>query len=400
MTHFDVILAGGGLANGLIAATLTARQPDLRVLLVESNDRIGGDHIWSFHETDVTPADLPVLEPFVRKRWQAQDVAFPAHSRRLSTVYYTISSTTLHERLVATLPDGMALLRSPIKSLTPGEVVLESGKVLTADCVIDGRGWRSADGERLALGYQKFVGLEYETREPHGLDYPIIMDATVEQTDGYRFVYSLPITPTRLLIEDTFYSDLPDLDTDGIAANIRAYAEQRNWQLGKLHHEEKGILPVVLAGQASAFEHTAPDIPCAGLRAGLFHPTTGYSLPDAVALARAIAGLSRPNSESVGRLVAETRRANWQARGFYRLLNRLLFVGAKGNTRRDVMQRFYRLPQDLIERFYGGRTTAFDKVRILSGRPPLPLQDAMLAFPPQAGVAFAQSMQRRRGTAP
>ncbi|MGI4878583.1 MAG: lycopene cyclase family protein, partial [Janthinobacterium lividum] len=44
---FDLILAGGGLANGLIALRLAAQRPGLRVAIVEASAGIGGNHTWS-----------------------------------------------------------------------------------------------------------------------------------------------------------------------------------------------------------------------------------------------------------------------------------------------------------------------------------------------------------------
>jgi len=35
-----------------------------------------------------------------------------------------------------------------------------------------------------------------------------------------------------------------------------------------------------------------------------------------------------------------------------------------------VLERFYRLPESSIARFYALSTTAFDRARILCGRPP------------------------------
>ena len=39
-----------------------------------------------------------------------------------------------------------------------------------------------------------------------------------------------------------------------------------------------------------------------------------------------------------------------------------------------------RLDPDLIGRFYSGRTTARDKIRILSGKPPVPVRKALRAI--------------------
>ena len=67
----------------------------------------------------------------------------------------------------------------------------------------------------------------------------------------------------------------------------------------------------------------------------------------------------------------------WRDRSFYRLLNRMLFRAAEPGQRYRVLERFYRLPQPLIERFYAGEATLADKLRILSGKPPVPIGRAL-----------------------
>ena len=57
------------------------------------------------------------------------------------------------------------------------------------------------------------------------------------------------------------------------------------------------MLPVVLGGDFEAYwGSTGTALAKAGMRAGLFHPTTGYSLPDAVRLACLIA--AAPDGEA------------------------------------------------------------------------------------------------------
>ena len=108
-------------------------------------------------------------------------------------------------------------------------------------------------------------------------------------------------------------------------------------------------------------------MPSAGMRAGLFHPTTGYSLPEAVRLADAIAAM--PSLESAPLAAWVRRRAvkTWhQGRRFFRLLNRMLFRAAEPERRFHVLEQFYRLPEETLGRFYAGRLS--DKAG--SSRPP------------------------------
>ena len=51
----------------------------------------------------------------------------------------------------------------------------------------------------------------------------------------------------------------------------------------------------------------------------------------------------------------------------------MLFLAAEPAERYRVLQRFYRLDDALVGRFYAGRSTAWDKARTLIGRPPVPL---------------------------
>ena len=74
--------------------------------------------------------------------------------------------------------------------------------------------------------------------------------ATVDQLDGYRFLYSLPFSPTRLLIEDTYYSDNRALDVPRLAERIDAYAAARGWTIAAVERQEALGLDVLVHGEA------------------------------------------------------------------------------------------------------------------------------------------------------
>jgi len=107
---------------------------------------------------------------------------------------------------------------------------------------------------------------------------------------------------------------------------------------------------------------------------------TGYSLPDAVRSALRLVD----EWPLEGALLAQATRGwaqdHWRQGLYYRLLGRMLFGAARPTERRRIFERFYRLDPALIGRFYAGRSTLRDRIRILCGRPPVPIRNAMRAL--------------------
>jgi lycopene beta-cyclase len=376
----DLLLIGGGLANGLLAWRLGEVQPDIRWRLLEQGSQLGGNHTWSFHATDVSDDAHSWLAPLVTHQWDGYEVRFPAHSRQLQGRYFTITSHQLHQRLMERFAERIHL-DTTVQTLD-SQGAIAGGRRWEARAVIDGRGYEPS--AHLRLGYQKFLGLEVETAA-HGLTRPLLMDATVDQTDGYRFFYVLPFSPTRLLIEDTRYSNHPALDRDALRQDIHAYAQQRGWAVQQVLREEEGVLPVTLDGHHEAFwQEDARQCPVIGMRAGLWHATTGYSLPDAVRLVEKIVAHPDLHPASLHALIRQHARAHWRAQRFYRMLNRMLFLAAKPAQRYKVLERFYRLPEPLIARFYAGHSSFSDQCRILAGKPPVPMSAACRSMAPGA----------------
>ena len=373
----DVAIVGGGLAGGLIALALRTRRPDVDIRLIEPG-RIGGEHVWSFFSSDVAEDDRWLATPLVSHSWRGYDITFPAHRRTLTAGYFSIES----ERFATVVGERLApgqLLADKAIALGAGAVVLAGGDRVEAGGVIDARG--AADMSMLDLGWQKFVGRELVLASPHGVERPTVMDATVEQIDGYRFVYCLPFAENRMFVEDTYYSDTPDIDHAALTGRIDDYAAAQGWQVESVAREERGALPVAIGGDFEAFWRAGGAMTAkAGLRAGLFHPTTGYSLPDAIRLAAAIAKADDLSSAALHDLTYGMAKHAWAKRGFYRMLDTMLFRAAAPHERYRILERFYRLKPALIGRFYAGQSTLMDKARILTGKPPIPIPRAIRAI--------------------
>ncbi len=377
----DLLLAGGGLANGLIAWRLAELRPDLRVRLLEAGPTLGGNHTWSFHDGDIGAQQLAWLQPLVVHRWPQYSVRFPARTRQLGGGYNSISSERFHALLSARLGDAVSL-HTPLAEVQPTRVRTTDGRVVEAAAVIDGRGFQP--GGPLRLRWQKFVGLELQLAAPHGLAAPIMMDAQVPQLEGYRFVYTLPLAADRLLIEDTYYADHAELHDDALRLRVLDYARAHGWPVQAVLREERGVLPIAIDGDIDGFWRTRRGQPCSGLNAGLFHPTTGYSLPHAVRLADVIASQRDLSAPALARAIEAHARGVWRSQAFFRALNRMLFLAGPPQTRYRVLAHFYRLPDALVARFYGERLTLADKLRIVSGKPPVPIHQAVkVLLPPR-----------------
>jgi lycopene beta-cyclase len=214
------------------------------------------------------------------------------------------------------------------------------------------------------------------------------MDARAQQLDGYRFVYVLPLSASRFLVEDTYFSRDAILDRESVSKRLRTYLTGRGVQAYEIVREESGVLPMPWSAGYDGKQPASQPV-AIGYRAGLFHPATGYSLGLAVQTADRMArAVSAPQSESLHTLATRTV-AELQAQvaanfRFARALNFLAFRAIPGSWLRGlVFSAVYRLPPDVLRRFYAAQTKPRDRLALLAAvarvpRPRLALTAAPL----------------------
>ena len=384
MTDYDYLLIGGGLANGLVVLALSRHQPGARVALIEASDRLGGNHTWSFHAADVPADAVDLVEPLVVVSWPCCETRFGEDHRMMASRYATVTS----ERFDAVAKEAIAArgwdLRLGSRAIDVGEgyATLASGERLTGRCVIDARGPTQRDE---GCGYQKFFGIEIEADEPWPDRFPVVMDASVPQTDGFHFIYTLPMTPQRVLVEDTYFSDTPELDAATARRQAEAYIGERvhGWRVIR---EESGVLPMPWCSTRTRLGN-GPLL--GGYAGGWFHPATGYSFPVALRFASAVA--SATPDHAIEAAAALARRLRFRGM-FARFLNFLLFRLVPPKARGQVFARLYRtLPPSVMARFYAMEFTVGDAFRILIGRPPRIDPLRLLRLP---GRSLWSSLQR------
>lgn len=358
-----LLIVGGGLAGGLLALTLKSRGFE-NFTLFERTDRIGGHQTWSFHKSDVSAWMFQLLSPLLVGQWRGYDVIFPSLQRQIQNGYCTIRSELLHNHLTQILKPEQVSLGSEVTLLGPEMV--QAGNIRKIGTVIDAR---SSNQLRVPCAFQKFVGLDIEFAKPHGLTRPIVMDSTVEQKEGFRFFYVLPLTPTTALIEDTRYSENPQREFADFESEIIQYSENLGGSIKNILRQESAALPLPLKRWPD------PVSLRIGLSAGFFHFSTGYSIPTAARVAEVLSMAAITGDLYLH--YQEVKRHLFSQNAFFIKLNRMVFGAALPIERRIIFEQFYSRPEDLISRFYALNLRAQDRLRLLWGRPPVSVTQAV-----------------------
>ena len=180
--------------------------------------------------------------------------AFPNRVRTLAGPYHSCRSSLLDEAVRGRLRPDQYRLGARIAAVDRAGIILEGGERIDAAAVIDARGAGGNSTRSISAGRNSSasnIGSPRRTASTR----PIVMDATVDQGDGYRFVYCLPFAratgcSSRTLIMRPIRASMPRC-CDG---RIGAYAEAQGWQVaGGRKREESGLLPVAMGGDFDAF---------------------------------------------------------------------------------------------------------------------------------------------------
>ena len=88
----DIAIVGGGLAGGLIALAMRRHAPDTRFILIDAGKTLGGNHRWSWFDSDMDVDGQDLLSTIHQTNWETgYDVEFPRYRRTLGTDYHSMA---------------------------------------------------------------------------------------------------------------------------------------------------------------------------------------------------------------------------------------------------------------------------------------------------------------------
>lgn len=276
----DLVILGAGCAGLSLAARLASGDGDLRVVLVDPRTEFADDRSWSFWQHD--HHSLRGIVAHEWNGWTYADLAGRSATHRVPGMSYQyIRGVDFYRWALAEIAgDDRIDLRLGVAAEGLSSVTLADGSsgvrvttdqgALLARRVVDTRPRRTA-----ALLYQCFSGVEVE----HGGALPTEPDAVGlmtrmrSGTDGLGFVYVLPLSPTRALVEWTRFSPVP-LAESVVVAERDAELAAMGLAGATVVREEGGILPM---GRMPVDEQPMPGVVLAGNAGGALRDASGYA---------------------------------------------------------------------------------------------------------------------------
>jgi lycopene beta-cyclase len=244
---YDYIIAGAGCAGYSLLYHLL-QDPILskkRILVLDANFNKGNDRTWCFWEDQAGP-----FESIVCKKWSNIEVLKGSMHRSLPTApfeYKMIQGIDFYQYVsdFAKGFDNVEWVASKILSID--SINASSARVnWEGGCANAGYVFSSINGERIQSKlWQHFKGIVVEFDNPVFDDTVArLMDFNVPQMEATAFMYLLPLTDKKALVEYTLFSPtiLASAEYDHV---LDAYMEEHYKGVAyQIQHTEMGAIPM------------------------------------------------------------------------------------------------------------------------------------------------------------
>ena len=390
--HWDIVVAGSGL-SGLTLALECAHRPffqDKKILLIDRDEKAKNDRTWCFWATD---EELKSLPPVVFKSWDqclffgenfesSLDIAPYRYHMARGLDFYNwakgeLAKSSNIQRVItniAGLDTKAGTVRTDAGNFK-GEWVFNSA--LTKIPVLP----KASDlypnpsftpipnpqppTPNFTFLLQHFKGYLIETPVPV-FDPAVMtfMDYRLEQKGETRFVYVLPFSEKKALVEFTVFSPAlcPAREYDAeLRQYIREFLRINEFQILET---EFGVIPMSDYPFMPNAEERVIHI---GTTGGFVKASSGYAFKRTQRKLRAFVGDWEKNGQPNPALL----RSNWRYRFYDSVMLRVLKENAVSG--KDFFSGlFQKLPAPLVFRFLDEDSTFADDIQLLSAPPTWP----------------------------
>ena len=275
---FDYIIAGGGMSGLSLAFYFNESETlrDKKILIIDRDEKNTNDHTWCFWEKGNRTFDEIIFRRW-DKFWFHGTSNFSELLSLENYQYKMIRAIDFYEFIIPKLKSNSKIqfLQADILEVKDDSVKTSEDEFIASKFIFDSFTRKAYDNPKYHNLWQHFLGWTVETNEEvFNSNEPTLFDFRVEQNDECRFVYVMPISEKKALIEFTVFSDNL-IEREEYEANMKTYIsdiiEIENYQI---KDTEFGIIPMSDEPHNELIDSKIVRIGTAG---GYVKASTGYS---------------------------------------------------------------------------------------------------------------------------
>lgn len=383
--HYKFIFLGAGASSSLLLMSLLrhTRIEQESVLFIEPELKNINDKTYCFWAEESDPM-LKHLEPLLGKSWPSVSISTvqptPLHPLR----YWQISSIDLYEWFHNTLTkypwERLQFRADQMQIIGDSAIIQCPNFTASADVVFDSRNpqFKPAVGFQTHL-WQSFHGWQINSPtacfDPNNFG---MMDFNIPQDNSTQFVYTLPYSPHKALVEVTRFGEEP-IPRELAELRIKEFLEQRSIQY-TITDTETGCIPMSNA-DFDTIQH--PRVINIGSRAHAIKPSTGYAFRTMYLQAEHIGGsLTNPEIQPVDLQKAKNfKRSNHPRFSFYDSLL-LKILDQQPHWGKPIFEQLFRTtPVPTVLQFLDEKSTPWQEFNLLRKLPFAPFLRALFQHP-------------------
>tara|TARA_X000000950_G_scaffold240383_1_gene293407 strand:- start:365 stop:1501 length:1137 start_codon:yes stop_codon:yes gene_type:complete len=281
LKRFDYIICGGGASGLLLSNALLSDKHfiDKKILLIEKESKTDNDKTFGFWNDKES-----VLDNIVFKEWEyAEFRDSNSHNSFLLSPYKykMIKSNEFYLYIGDKISKAtnFTYLNSTVNEIDQVNNTVKTNDGEFSSSIIFSSIYNEVSFKKYPLLKQHFIGWTIEIKDESFDDNKItFMDFSVDQKDEIRFMYILPFSKNKALIEYTlFSSDI--ISDDEYEKEIKAYLKKRNILNYSIFEKEKGMIPMTCY---PFFENNTDTYFQIGTAGGWSKPSTGYTIKNSI----------------------------------------------------------------------------------------------------------------------
>jgi len=281
LKRFDYIICGGGASGLLLSNALLSDKHfnDKKILIIEKDSKTDNDKTFGFWNDKES-----VLDNIVFKEWEyAEFRDSNSHNSFLLSPYKykMIKSNEFYLSIGDKISkaSNFTYLNSTVNEIDQVNKKVKTNDGEFSSSIIFSSIYNEVSFKKYPLLKQHFIGWTIETKNESFDDNKItFMDFSVDQKDEIRFMYILPFSKNKALIEYTLFSgDI--ISDDEYEKEIKAYLKKRNILNYSIVEKEKGMIPMTCY---PFFENNTDTYFQIGTAGGWSKPSTGYTIKNSI----------------------------------------------------------------------------------------------------------------------